>query len=78
MKAGANAPFFGFVVNFQLAEFDLGGIYECEFLPDFAVAVGDQKWGIGVLLKAAIPAETSPGVRRTLKPAGGASMQGRS
>jgi len=47
MKAGANAPFFGFVVNFQLAGFDLAGTYECEFLPDFIVAVGDQNGEIG-------------------------------
>jgi hypothetical protein len=40
--------FFGFIVNSQLAAFDLGGIYECEFLPDFAVAVRDQNVGIGV------------------------------
>src|SRR5258708_17336248 len=40
--------FFGFIVNFQLAGFDLGGIYECAFLPDFAVAVRDQNVGIGV------------------------------
>jgi hypothetical protein len=38
--------FFRFIVNFQLAGFDLGAIYECEFLLDFAVAVGDQNVGI--------------------------------
>ena len=47
MKADPSR-FFGFIVNFQLAGFDLGGIYECEFMQDFAVAVRDHNVGIGV------------------------------
>jgi hypothetical protein len=41
MKA-APSRFFGFT------GFDLGGVYECEFLPDFAVTVRDQNPRIGV------------------------------
>ena len=29
-------------VNFEAAGLDFGGINECEFLPDFAVAICDQ------------------------------------
>jgi len=47
-RKGHPSRFFGLIINLQLAGFDLGGVYECEFLPDFAVAVGDQNVGIGV------------------------------
>jgi hypothetical protein len=47
MKA-APKPLLWIHRHFQLAGFDLGGIYECEFLPAFAVAVCDQNVGIGV------------------------------
>ena len=63
---GDPSRFFGFSVNSELAGFDLGGIYECEFLPDFSV-VGSQPLRAAMRLTICLMISGSLAVRPSSK-----------